>query len=261
MSRIKSTFTLFAATLLALSACNLPQSQPTQQASPAVAMVSVSVPSEYRSGPGPAYDLVGELQPGEMVPALGISPDAGYFLIQDPAHPGSLAWLKTDHTTLTGGSPGLPVATPPALPTAAAPTEPVSGCPTPVGGGPTPVSCSGPVTAVPSGGCPTPVGGGPTPVSCGGPVTAVPGSSCPTPVGGGPTPVSCSGPVTPVPGSGCPTPVGGGPTPVSCSGPVTPVPGSGCPTPVGGGPTPVSCTSPAEPPTPVGPTPVATLVN
>ena len=35
------------------------------------------------------------------------------------------------------------------------------GCPTPVGGGPTPVSCSPQVD-----GCPTPVGGGPTPVSC-----------------------------------------------------------------------------------------------
>lgn len=39
--------------------------------------------------------------------------------------------------------------------------------------------------------CPTPVGGGPTPVSC----DEAPGSGCPTPVGGGPTPVSC---VTPV---------------------------------------------------------------
>jgi hypothetical protein len=37
----------------------------------------------------------------------------------------------------------------------------LAGCPTPVGGGPTPVSCPSPV-----GGCPTPVGGGPTPVSC-----------------------------------------------------------------------------------------------
>ena len=56
-----------------------------------------------------------------------------------------------------------------------------SGCPTPIGGGPTPVSCE-PVVS----GCPSPVGGGPTPVSCG-PVV----SGCPSPVGGGPTPVSC----------------------------------------------------------------------
>ncbi len=63
-----------------------------------------------------------------------------------------------------------------------------------------------PATLVPEPGCPTPIGGGPTPASCE-PVS----SGCPTPVGGGPTPVSCE----PVAG-GCPTPPGGGPTPVSC---------------------------------------------
>lgn len=68
------------------------------------------------------------------------------------------------------------------------------GCPSPVGGGPTPVYC-GPV------GCPSPIGGGPTPGIC----------DCATPVGGGPTPVGC-GPVV----SGCPSPVGGGPTPGIC---------------------------------------------
>jgi hypothetical protein len=36
-----------------------------------------------------------------------------------------------------------------------------AGCPTPIGGGPTPVTC-GPVVS----GCPSPVGGGPTPVNC-----------------------------------------------------------------------------------------------
>jgi hypothetical protein len=56
-------------------------------------------------------------------------------------------------------------------------------------------------------GCPSPVGGGPTPVSC--EVTPV---GCPSPVGGGPTPPPPCGPA-PV---GCPSPVGGGPTPVSC---------------------------------------------
>lgn len=43
-------------------------------------------------------------------------------------------------------------------------------------------------------GCPSPVGGGPTPVNCGEPI----GSGCPSPVGGGPTPVSCVTPVVSV---------------------------------------------------------------
>jgi hypothetical protein len=54
--------------------------------------------------------------------------------------------------------------------------------------------------------CPSPVGGGPTPVTC-----ALAG--CPSPVGGGPTPPPPC-PATPV---GCPSPVGGGPTPVTCT--------------------------------------------
>ena len=79
----------------------------------------------------------------------------------------------------------------------AAPTA--LGCPSPVGGGPTPVSCA-PV------GCPSPVGGGPTPVTCA-PL------ACPSPVGGGPTPP----PPCPTMPVGCLSPVGGGPTPVTCA--------------------------------------------
>ena len=206
MSRIKLAFKFLLAALFALSACNLPERQGDQATPAAVPMLSVSAASEYRSGPGPAYELVGVLQPGEMVMALGMSPDASYLLIRDPADPESLVWLKSDFATLAGDSSGLPVSTPPPLPTALASPEPMSGCPTPVGGGPTPVSC------------PTPIDG-PTPVA-----------GCPTPIGGGPTPVSCSAPVDgPTPVSGCPTLVGGGPTPVSCVGSAAPAPGSGCP--------------------------------
>ena len=99
----------------------------------------------------------------------------------------------------------------------------VVGCPSPVGGGPTPISC-GPTPVV---GCPSPVGGGATPVTC-----AERPAGCPSPVGGGATPVTCG--AAPV---GCPSPVGGGPTLV----PPCVRPPVGCPSPVGGGATPVSC--------------------
>lgn len=63
------------------------------------------------------------------------------------------------------------------------PPTPVVGCPSPVGGGPTPPSC-----VTPPAGCPSPVGGGPTP-----PPPCVPApAGCPSPVGGGPTPVTCA---------------------------------------------------------------------
>jgi hypothetical protein len=112
----------------------------------------------------------------------------------------------------------------PALTSLPSATKVLPVCPTPIGGGPTPVDCSVQVS-----GCPTPIGGGPTPVDC-----SVQVSGCPTPIGGGPTPIDCSGQT-----STCPTPIGGGPTPVDCSGQV-----SGCPTPIGGGPTPISCNGP-----------------
>ena len=118
-----------------------------------------------------------------------------------------------------------------------------NGCPTPIGGGPTPVSCS---ASAQSNGCPTPIGGGPTPVSCS---ASTQSNGCPTPIGGGPTPVSCSEPSS----AKGPTPIGDGPTPVErptqIGGGPTRVRG---PTPIGGGPTRV------QGPTPIGggPTPI-----
>jgi hypothetical protein len=213
-------FVLFVlAVLLALSACNLPVTPMAGGTMPASVLVNVAAAAEYRTGPGPAYDVAGVLEPGRQVAAVGRSPDGAYLLIQDPGDPTVRGWLAAADAAVMGDPIGLPVSTPPPTPT---PVSSGSGCPTPIGGGPTPVSCATLVPGSSSGsGCPTPIGGGPTPVSC---ATLVPGSSsgsgCPTPIGGGPTPVSCA---TLVPGSssgsGCPTPIGGGPTPVSCGKP------------------------------------------
>ena len=240
MTRVKTLFLIVLPIVFAIAACNLPTALGGQGTPKTVLKVTVSVATEYRTGPGQGYDLVGVLNPGQEAEAVGLSPDGEYLLIRNPANPVVLLWLKKDFATVTGDPVLLPISTPP-------PT------PTPVGG-PTSV-----------GGCPTPVGGGPTPVNC---PTLVDGSSldggCPTPVGGGPTPVSCA---TQVGGAtlvgGCPTPVGGGPTPVSCTTPVAgPTAVGGCPTPIGGGPTPVSCRRPVGRPTPVqGPTSLPTLVK
>ena len=257
MPKVTAAFIIVFGALLALSACNFPNSQGAQETPSPRLMVSVRTATEVRSGPGPAHDVIGALNPGLEVEALGISPEGDYLMIRDPALPFGLGWIRYNPSTVTGNPVGLPVFTSPPTPTAPPPSG--SGCPTPVGGGPTPVSCPTDVAPPSGSGCPTPVGGGPTPVSCDEP----PSGGCPTPVGGGPTPVYC-GPAAP-PSGGCPTPVGGGPTPVYC-GPVAPPPsGSGCPTPIGGGPTPVSCSPFAPPPsgsgcpTPIGggPTPVS----
>jgi hypothetical protein len=110
---------------------------------------------------------------------------ANFHLIWEPPAPGQYIIQAIAYTGETGGS----------QPDSAVVTfgdgitsDVASGCPTPIGGGPTPFSCE-PVTI----GCPTPVGGGPTPFSCE-PVTI----GCPTPVGGGPTPITCVTPVQPL---------------------------------------------------------------
>jgi hypothetical protein len=241
MNKVKTIFLIVFLFLFAGSACNLPAGSVAQPGAQGALLVSVDAPVEYRSGPGVEFDPAGVLEPGRQVEAIGRSPDGGYLLLRDPATASVLGWLESASATTSGNPFSLPTYAPPPAASLAATAPLVSGCPSPVGGGPTPVTCSGPVTPVVSG-CPSPVGGGPTPVTCSGPVTPVI-SGCPSPVGGGPTPVTCSGPPAP-PVSGCPSPVGGGPTPVTCSGPAAPPPSGG------GKPTPVT-----------GPTPVPTLVK
>ena len=207
--KLRIELTIVFVLVCGLAACNLPAA--SEDGAPAIAqtetlvargvegtmaavpLVSVSMATDCRTGPGQVYDPVGVLNPGQVSEAVGLSPEGDYWLIRDPASPTTLCWLGGEYVTVTGDPSGLPVSFPPPTPTLVVSQV---GCPTPIGGGSTPVSCSSP-----AGGCPTPIGGGPTPVSCSSPV-----GGCPTPIGGGPTPVSC---VTPVGGPsliGYPTP-------------------------------------------------------
>ena len=193
MTRVKTILPVVLAVQLVLSGCNFPAAQGVQEPEANALMLSVSLVTEVRTGPGQVYDVVGLLNPGQEVEAVGISPDGQYWQVRDPANPEVLRWLKKDFATVSGNPIGLPISTPPPTPTLVSGAEWASGCPTPIGGGPTPVSCnvSGGDSSS-AGGCPTPIGGGPTPVSCdasGGDSSSAGG--CPTPIGGGPTPVSC----------------------------------------------------------------------
>ena len=237
---------------LVLSACNLPESAAGAPASSIAPVAVLTTASPCWSGPGEAFTVIVALSPGQDAEIAGQTTDGAYLLVRDPGNPAALCWIKSITATVVGSLSGLPTYDGQAASTL------VSGCPSPVGGGPTPVDCSASVGS----GCPSPVGGGPTPVDCSaGPALAI---GCPSPVGGGPTPVDCSGSGGPALIIGCPSPIGGGPTPVSCSGSGGPAPVYGCPSPIGGGPTPVSCSGSGGPapvygcPSPIGggPTPV-----
>jgi hypothetical protein len=179
--------------LFFFSACNMPIEQKAEVTPSIVLRFRVNEITEYRTGPGQNYELVGELIAGQEVEAVGRSLNGDYLAFRNPANPTVLWWLMSDNVTGIGDSDSLPIQNLPNLPTPEAVPTMVGGCPTPVGGGPTPVSCGPSAEPAPAaGGCPTPVGGGPTPVSCGPSAEPAPAAGgCPTPVGGGPTPVSC----------------------------------------------------------------------
>jgi hypothetical protein len=270
----RSRFILLAilAVLVFLSACNLPIEKRIPEPVLLTPMVSVKSATEIRSGPGDEFKLIGIIEPDQKAALIGQTPEGDYWIIQYLDNPQIAGWISSKSAIVSGDTKIVPIVTLSAevqlteivltqvvfqSPTPAPPTpvitevEFAAGCPTPIGGGPTPVSINGSCGSPAVGsGCPTPIGGGPTPVSINGScVSPAVSSGCPTPIGGGPTPVSINGSCgLPVVGSGCPTPIGGGPTPVSCSGSggSTAV-GSGCPTPIGGGPTPVSCSGSNKP--------------
>jgi hypothetical protein len=240
MRRVFTPFLIVLATALLIPACNLPVAPSVKTPPSTVLTAGVAAPSECRSGPGEAYGLVAALDLGQAVQVVGRNPEGDYLLVQHPANPGILCWLKLASVAVIGNFQDLPVVSVPAPASTL-----IVGCPTPVGGGPSPVVCPVPIIA----GCPSPVGGGPTPVACSVPTVV----GCPSPVGGGPTPVVCTAPGVPALAVGCPSPVGGGPTPVDCSGGGRLPSVVGCPSPVGGGPTPVDCSAPGGPPSGGGP--------
>jgi hypothetical protein len=89
---------------------------PVFTATPAVPLVSVSVATNCRVGPGKVYDRVGALQVGEVAEVVGRNEAGNYWYIRNPRTNG-LCWLWGEYATLTGNFASLPVYTPPPTPT------------------------------------------------------------------------------------------------------------------------------------------------
>ena len=84
---------------------------------PVVPQISVSVPTNCRSGPGKVYRLVGGLVVGETAQVYGRDPSGMYWYIRNPDSPNNFCWLWGQYATVTGNIAGLPVYTPPPSPT------------------------------------------------------------------------------------------------------------------------------------------------
>jgi len=90
---------------------------PVFTATAVVPLISVTVPTNCRVGPGRVYDRVGALLVGEVAEVVGRNQNGNYWYIRNPNNPNGYCWLWGEYATLTGSFAALPVFTPPPTPT------------------------------------------------------------------------------------------------------------------------------------------------
>ena len=89
---------------------------PTLTATLAVPMVSVSLATNCRTGPGSAYDMIGALPVGKTAEVVGKDAYGQYWIIKNPNNPGT-CWLWGQYATVMGDTSRLPVIAAPPTPT------------------------------------------------------------------------------------------------------------------------------------------------
>ncbi len=89
----------------------------TRTSTPSEPMVSVSVPTNCRVGPGKIYQLVGGLPSGKWVRVYARDPGGDYWYIRNPDKPTQYCWIWGEYATVIGPIGQLPVYTPPPTPT------------------------------------------------------------------------------------------------------------------------------------------------
>ena len=75
-----------------------------QAQSGVVVTVIYSEPINVRGGPSTVYyPIVGRVSPGDVLPALGVSPGREWVQISYPDAPGGVGWLYATYVTVSGG--------------------------------------------------------------------------------------------------------------------------------------------------------------
>jgi len=90
---------------------------PIFTATPSIPLISVSVPTNCRVGPGKAYDRVGALLVGEYTEIVGRDLAGNYWYVRNPDNSNDFCWLWGEYATLAGNISVLPIFTPPPTPT------------------------------------------------------------------------------------------------------------------------------------------------
>lgn len=81
-----------------------------------IPMVSVSMNTNCRTGPGTIYDYIGGLLVGEQAEVVGRFGDGKYWIIKNPDRLGE-CWLWGEYATVSGSTLQLPEYTQPPTPT------------------------------------------------------------------------------------------------------------------------------------------------
>lgn len=68
-----------------------------------VITVIYTEPMNVRGGPGTSYDILGQIQPGSVYPALGISPGREWIQIAYTGGAGGIGWVYSSYVTISGG--------------------------------------------------------------------------------------------------------------------------------------------------------------
>jgi len=65
--------------------------------------VTYTEPMNVRGGPGTSYDILGQISPGDILSALGISPGREWVQVAYPGGPGGVGWVYASYVSISGG--------------------------------------------------------------------------------------------------------------------------------------------------------------
>lgn len=80
-------------------------------------MVSVSMDTNCRYGPGSIYDYMGAFTVGQNAEVIGRSAASDYWVIRLPSTPSITCWIWGQYATVVGNRDGIPIIEPPPTPT------------------------------------------------------------------------------------------------------------------------------------------------
>jgi hypothetical protein len=120
-AQVQTAIANSVASTLAAMQTNTPESTftPTFTLTPTFTMLSVSMETNCRSGPGMAYAALGIVRVGDTAQVVGRNAESTYWIVKLPSNQVITCWVWGQYAALVGNTGGLPVSTPPPTPSPA----------------------------------------------------------------------------------------------------------------------------------------------